>query len=389
MGNKIGFIGSGKLLLDRAKSFGLYVVLIQKQSLASMEAIALADSVLLCDYDVDDNKKMILDFLREQDIEKVLTLSEKALSAAAWINDELSRENKNSVVAEIVKNKILMRDKLRETPYGNVNYHAVYSTNDLSQAATLLGFPFILKPSRGVGSENVQLVVDNNQLTTVNVQQTLIAEQYIGGKEYSVEAFSVNGVHTVHAVTEKSLFNNEGSRFVEHGHIVSRENNDGPFFAAIDDFVCGFLSLIGIESGATHTEVKVDRSAIHIIESHNRVGGDSIPELVYHATGVDLYSLAIQEASGLLLDNTRQPVSNNSGILFFDFVPGQVSGICGEQRVKLLPYVKDVSLPHLTNVSLSRPVDSFSRNGYVICSTPEDVKSKLDLCQTLINPIYL
>ncbi|WP_204269945.1 hypothetical protein, partial [Klebsiella michiganensis] len=69
-------------------------------------------------------------------------------------------------VAEIVKNKILMRDKLRETPYGNVNYHAVHSTNDLSQAATLLGFPFILKPSRGVGSENVQLVVDNNQITT-------------------------------------------------------------------------------------------------------------------------------------------------------------------------------------------------------------------------------
>lgn len=116
MVNKIGFIGSGKLLLDRAKSFGLYVVLIQKQSLASMEAIALADSVLLCDYDAADNKKMILDFLREQRIEKVLTLSEKALPAAAWINDELSYDTKNSTIAEIVKNKILMRDRLRATP---------------------------------------------------------------------------------------------------------------------------------------------------------------------------------------------------------------------------------------------------------------------------------
>uniref|UniRef100_A8GJ74 Phosphoribosylglycinamide synthetase, ATP-grasp (A) domain protein n=1 Tax=Serratia proteamaculans (strain 568) TaxID=399741 RepID=A8GJ74_SERP5 len=389
MGSKIGFIGSGKLLLDRAKSFGLYVVLIQKQSLASMEAIALADSVLLCDYDAADNKKIILDFLREQGIEKVLTLSEKALPAAAWINDELSHDTKNSTTAEIVKNKILMRDTLKGTPYGNVNYHAVRSANDLSQAAALLGFPFILKPSRGVGSENVHLVVDDKQLPTINVQQTLIAEQYIGGKEYSIEAYSVNGVHTVHAVTEKSLFDNEDSRFVEHGHVVSRENNDGPFFAAIDDFVCGFLSLIGIESGATHTEVKVVRSGIHIIESHNRVGGDNIPELVYHATGVDLYSLAIQDASGLPLDNTRKPVSNNSGILFFDFEPGQVSSLCGEQRVKLLPFVKDVSLPELINAPLSRPVDSFSRNGYVICSTPEDVKSKLELCQTLIKPIYI
>lgn len=389
MENKIGFIGSGKLLLDRAKSFGLYVVLIQKQSLASIEAIALADSVLLCDYDSADNKKIILDFLREQGIEKVLTLSEKALQAAAWINDALACDNKNSAIVEIVKNKILMRDTLRETTYGNVNYLAVHSVNDLYQAAALLGFPFILKPYRGVGSENVHLFVDDKQLSTMNVQQTFIAEQYIGGKEYSVEAFSVNGVHTVHAVTEKSLFDNEGSRFVEHGHVISKENNNGPFFAAIDDFVCGFLSLVGIKSGATHTEVKVERGVVHIIESHNRVGGDSIPELVYHATGVDLYSLAIQDASGLPLDNTRQPVSNNSGILFFDFEPGQVSSFCGEQRVKLLPYVTDVSLPELINTPLSRPVDSFSRNGYVICSTAEDVKSKLDLCQTLIKPIYI
>lgn len=207
--------------------------------------------------------------------------------------------------------------------------------------------------------------------------------------EYSVEAFSVNGVHTVHAVTEKSLFENEGSRFVEHGHIISRENNEGSFFAEIDEFVCGFLSLVGIESGATHTEVKVDRGSIHIIESHNRVGGDNIPELVYHATGVDLYSLAIQDVSGLALENTRRPVSNNSGILFFDFEPGQVSCFCGEERVKLLPYVKDISLPEFINRPISRPVDSFSRNGYVICSTAEDVKSKLNMCQTLIKPIYI
>ncbi len=354
-----------------------------------MEAIALADSILLCDYDSVDNKKVILDFLREQGIEKVLTLSEKALSAAAWINDALAGDNKNSVVAEIVKDKVLMRDTLRETRFDNVNYCAVNSVSDLSRAATLLGFPFILKPSRGVGSENVHLVVDDKQLSTMNIKQTLIAEQYIGGKEYSVEAFSVNGVHTVHAVTEKSLFDNEGSRFVEHGHVISRENNDGAFFAVIDDFVCGFLSHIGIESGATHTEVKVDRGSVHIIESHNRVGGDSIPELVCYATGVDLYSLAIQDASGLPLDNGRKPVINNSGILFFDFEPGQVSSLCGEERVKLLPYVKEINLPEFINASLSRPVDSFSRNGYVICSTTEDVKSKLDLCQTLIKPIYI
>lgn len=389
MENKIGFIGSGKLLLDRAKSFGLYVALIQKQPLASMEAISLADSVLLCDYDCTENKKMILNFLRDQNIRKVLTLSEKALSAAAWINDALADDHKNTMVAEIVKDKVLMREKLRGTRYGNVKHYAVNSVNDLSQAAALLGFPFILKPSRGVGSENVHLMIDDKQFSAIKFQQTFIAEQYIGGMEYSVEAFSVNGVHTVHAVTEKSLFENEGSRFVEHGHIISRENNEGSFFAEIDEFVCGFLSLVGIESGATHTEVKVDRGSIHIIESHNRVGGDNIPELVYHATGVDLYSLAIQDVSGLALENTRRPVSNNSGILFFDFEPGQVSCFCGEERVKLLPYVKDISLPEFINRPISRPVDSFSRNGYVICSTAEDVKSKLNMCQTLIKPIYI
>lgn len=385
---KICFLGSGELLLDRAKSLGLFVALIQKQEVVSLEAIRRADSVLMCDFDDPNNRDLMLNFIRGQGIKKVLTLSEKALKVAALLNDSLSGSSKESDVCNILKDKFLMRSKLKETRFGNVTFLPVNTSEELNEAALLLNYPFILKPASGVGSENVRLIKDEITLATVSLDQTFIAEQFIGGKEYSVEAFSQLGVHTVHAITEKALFKNEKAMFVEQGHTVVRVNNEGSFFSCVEAFICEFLDVIGISDGATHTEIKIDEGIIYIIESHNRVGGDSIPELVFHSTGTDLYTLAIQGTAGLPLDNKRKPVIRNSGIRFFDFKPGSVRCIYGEQSVKLLPFVKDIFLPELSNVTISDPVDSFSRNGYVICTSSDNVSLCLESCMSAIQVSY-
>lgn len=320
---KICFLGSGELLLDRAKSLGLFVALIQKQEVVSLEAIRRADSVLMCDFDDPNNRDLMLNFIRGQGIKKVLTLSEKALKVAALLNDSLSGSSKESDVCNILKDKFLMRSKLKETRFGNVTFLPVNTSEELNEAALLLNYPFILKPASGVGSENVRLIKDEITLATVSLDQTFIAEQFIGGKEYSVEAFSQLGVHTVHAITEKALFKNEKAMFVEQGHTVVRVNNEGSFFSCVEAFICEFLDVIGISDGATHTEIKIDEGIIYIIESHNRVGGDSIPELVFHSTGTDLYTLAIQGTAGLPLDNKRKPVIRNSGYGFLILNPAQ------------------------------------------------------------------
>ncbi|MEN4793637.1 ATP-grasp domain-containing protein [Pantoea agglomerans] len=385
---KICFLGSGELLLDRAKSLGIFVALIQKQASASIEAIRRADSILMCDYDDPDNMDLMLNFIRGQGIDKVLTLSEKALNAAAMLNDSLSGKTQESVVCNLLKNKVLMREKLKGTCFGNVKFLPVSSGEELHQAGLTLKYPFILKPVSGVGSENVRLIGDEKTLAAVSIEQDFIAEQFIGGKEYSVEAFSQHGMHTIHAITEKSLFKNKNSSFVEQGHTVARVNNEGAFFSSVETFIGEFLDLIGIRDGATHTEIKIDEGVIYIIESHNRVGGDSIPELVYHSTGTDLYTLAIQASAGLHLDNVRKPVIRDSGIRFFEFEPGLVRCIYGEQSVKLFPFVKDVFVPELSNVAISGPIDSFSRHGYVICTSSDNVSLCLDRCIAAIQVSY-
>lgn len=385
--NKICFVGSGQLLLDRARSLGLYVVLIDKQSNVSPDAIALADHVLVCDYDEPENRQKVLRYLRDHGIQKVLTLSEKALNAAAFINAELSGSDRCMALEALLKDKVLMRDKLQGTAFGNVAYQAVNSKADAEQATNTLGLPFILKPSKGVASKGVHLVSEKSQIEEIEIDQSFIAESYIGGDEYSVEAFSANGSHIVYAVTQKTLFNTESARFVERGHVVTVENNSDAFFAEIQAHICGFLDLLGVDSGPTHTEIKICGGKIHIIESHNRVGGDNIPELVFHSTGVDLYTMAIKQAANQPVENTGKPVTANSGILYFDFEPGQISTFSGAQRVKLLPFVRELDLP--TGPFLSRPVDSFSRNGYVICSAEDDIIDKMELCHSIIKPIYI
>lgn len=69
-------------------------------------------------------------------------------------------------------------------------------------------------------------------------------EEYIDGSEYSVEAFLVDGVHTIVAITEKIVNEN----FVELGH-VTPSLLDKETIQKVNEFIINFLNVIDLKFG--------------------------------------------------------------------------------------------------------------------------------------------
>lgn len=114
----------------------------------------------------------------------------------------------------------------------------------------------------------------------------MLAEEFLSGHEVSVEGFSQDGVHSVVAVTDK-LLGEGGSGFIEAGHSVPARVDEA-IRQGIVDLTGRLLDAVGLVEGPSHTEIMITDAGLRIIESHNRAGGDNIPELVRLAYGVDL-----------------------------------------------------------------------------------------------------
>lgn len=85
--------------------------------------------------------------------------------------------------------------------------------------------------------------------------------------------------------------------FVELGHVVPADLDEADLRACCE-LVGRMLDAVGIESGATHTELVLTGEGPRIIETHVRPAGDEIPALVHAVTGVDLAACLARQAVG-------------------------------------------------------------------------------------------
>ena len=135
--------------------------------------------------------------------------------------------------------------------------------------------------------------------TEQSFEKKAIIEEYIEGAEYSVETISYQGTHTLLAITKKYTTGNP--HYIEVGHLepapLSPETEE-----KVKETVFAALSALGVENGAGHSELRIDRSGnVRIIEIGSRMGGDCIgSDLVPLSTGQDFVGMVIDVAAGNL-----------------------------------------------------------------------------------------
>lgn len=167
-------------------------------------------------------------------------------------------------------------------------------------------FPFIVKPTDRSGSRGIFKVTEPSQLGRAvelaqshSFEKKALIEEFAQGREYSIEYLSWQGEHHFLACTEK--FTTGAPLFVETGHLQPPLHMDDKTLAEIKSLVPQVLDCLGIRFGASHTELKVDKTGgIKLIECGARMGGDCIgSDLVAISRGIDYVRAAADVACGV------------------------------------------------------------------------------------------
>ena len=165
-------------------------------------------------------------------------------------------------------------------------------------------FPLIVKPTDRSGSRGVEKVLVPVQLEEAisrarkeSFEHKAIIEEFVTGREISVEAISNEGQHTILQITDKVT---TGAPFfveLEHHQPSSLPEN---IKDRVRRVVLKALDALHVKNGASHAEFKIDEDGnIGIIEIGARMGGDCIgSDLVKISTGNNFVRMVIDVALG-------------------------------------------------------------------------------------------
>ena len=313
----------------------------------------------------------ILEVCKREGVQGVTSfLLESALPCVYYVAEGLGSPCNSKECQALTANKFTMREQMRKCGVSIPAYKAIKSRDEKFD----IPFPVIVKPADNGGSRGVTLVHNQAELDAAldrafdySKNQTVMIEQFIEGREFSIESISYRGKHYILQITDKVT--TEAPYFVELEHhqparLTSKQWDD------ITILTLRMLDALKVENSAGHTEIKMDAQGIpYIIEMGPRMGGDYISsDLVRLSTGYNFVKGTLEVATGTF----EPPVfgeKKHSGVFF----------LCEETKSKVLPYIKNkVDYPNIVDADVwgdIQPVKCNSdRGGYFIYQSEEKMK---------------
>ena len=254
-------------------------------------------------YDIDIiNKENILRFFSEINssckICRIIAFNDEYHCIAAWCAKKLGIPYWGlgvDIVERFVSKKI-QRTILETRDIPCAHGIVIRNEDGLKKAIeTTISFPLIIKPSVGTGGYNVYRcdtyeeledkyykIVFDSEKNTISENKEVILEEFLEGKQYSVETISIEGQHFCVAVTETVILNVAEVMHTVPAMIPQCLEDE------MKSITINALNALKFMYGNTHTQLKLTAKGIKIIEINGRPSGGYIPEIVRAVYGVDM-----------------------------------------------------------------------------------------------------
>ncbi len=242
----------------------------------------------------------ILSVAEKERVDGILTTSDAPVRVVAKVAKQLGFNAMSEETAEICTNKLKQRILFKENNVGCPDFVIVHSS---SRDISFSSFPCIVKPIDSSASRGVSIAENADDLRKAidyafgfSKCESVLVEQFIKGREFSVETITQNNETTVVSITEKHLLDN--GFFVENTHIepanISCSDSE-----LIKKEVLNAITSIGLDNAPSHTEAKLWNGKVYIIEIACRLGGDYITsDLCPLSTGVDMLENLVRISVG-------------------------------------------------------------------------------------------
>lgn len=275
-------------------------------------------------------KEQVLEICRQEQVDGIVPFClETSLPTVAYVAKELGLVGNTMECVERTATKFAQRAALEEAGLPVPKYRLIQS-DDLRDLQC--SFPVIVKPDNSGGSQGVSKVDRREDLKEAYEYASeksrtgkVIVEEFVGGREFSVEYISHGGRHYFLQLTDKVT--SGAPRFAEMQHHQPANVSDD-VLARIKAMVEKALTALKIENSPSHTEIKLDDNGrLFIIETGARMGGDYITsDLVRLSTGYDFVDGAVKLAIGRF-EKPRFPERKFSGVFFYNILQPEVGEI--------------------------------------------------------------
>lgn len=318
------------------------------------------------------DKDDVLRVCMEEKIDGITSFSlESALPTVIYVAQKMGLVSNDYECLEHTKNKFVQREAFKNCGLLVPKY---FKTSRLESFDGYgLCFPIIVKPVDSGGSQGV-VKLDNidgyeNALTNaIEISRTgeAIVEEYIEGREFSVEYLSFEGIHYFIQITDKVT---SGSpNFIEMQH-HQPANLDSECVNIIKNIVEKALTSLKITNSPSHTEIKMNsKGEFYIIEIGARMGGDFITsDLVRLSTGYDMVKGAIEIATNTF---KKPNISNKyfSGVYFYSELAPHVGDV-----IKNKDNYPEIVECELKDIPLPKAKSNADRAGYLLYQSDKKV----------------
>lgn len=370
---KIAVLGANEPLLSfyrQAKQLGYYIV-----------GIAWAEGAVCrkyCDrfYDISfSDKDKVLEVCKSEHVDGIVSFSlESALSTLIYVANALGLVSNSEECLKLTQSKYAQRKALENAGISVPKYFLIETPESL--CSINCPFPVIVKPVDSGGSQGICKVDKPDDLLSsyqyavgFSRSKRVIVEEFIQGREFSVEYISHNGKHYFIQITDKVT--SGAPRFVEMQHHQPADISV-EVSGRIKDMVEAALTALKIENSASHTEILLTpNNNLFIVETGARMGGDFISsDLVRLSTGYDFVDGVIKLAINQF-EVPRFPLKCFSGVYFYSKLAPHIGKTIVEHEKWPEIVEWDVYNDQLTDVK-----SNADRSGYLLYQTE---KGKLNL----------
>lgn len=233
--------------------------------------------------------------------------SDPAAPTAAYVAEKLGLPSHPYKSVEILSNKDLFREFLRENNFNVPKAKGYHSIEEAELDFYQFKMPVMVKPVDSSGSKGVSKI-DTIELLREKAEYALsfsranrfIIEEFIEKSGYQVagDGFSVDGELVFRCFANNHYEEFSNNPFVPVGaswpyHMPERIHKK------VHNEIQRALKLLVMKSGAYNFEIYIDnRENVYIMEIGARNGGDWLPQVIQYATGIDLVEYTIKAALG-------------------------------------------------------------------------------------------
>lgn len=283
--------------------------------------------------------KQILIWRDSYDIKGVYSIRESFVEIVGLVADYLNLPSPGFRASQVCRNKFLQRlycDKWSPV------YVCIPSEKKLNFVNNLnLNFPVVLKPIGREGSSGVIKLNSKNEMKEAlengyNLDDAVLIEEFIEGREYSVETLVQNGEIIFSSPTQKRTNEIEGNYFVEMSHTVPAINLKIREYNNLLEINKQILEKLNFQNGVSHAEFKIDiEGNIYLMEIASRNPGDGILQLYHMSTGTPMEEVLIEIALG---KDTKYPNPRRfARQVYFNHTPGELVDITVDKDIDITP----------------------------------------------------